>query len=81
MNYLLPHFPQSIFASGIVYAFVESTIEGKLVLLVLFLGSIFSWSVMLTKIRMLHAAKKQSAEFTKHLSEYSKSFNLSSTHG
>ena len=63
MNYLLPHFPQSIFASGIVYAFLESTIEGKLVLLILFLGSIFSWSVMLTKIRILHAAKKQSVDF------------------
>ncbi|MFZ4116235.1 MAG: MotA/TolQ/ExbB proton channel family protein [Chthoniobacterales bacterium] len=56
-------FPNPIVASGIVYAFLESTFEGKLVLLVLFVGSIFSWSVMLTKIRVLNFAKKQSADF------------------
>ena len=55
--------PNPIVASGIVYAFLESTFEGKLVLLVLFVGSIFSWSVMLTKIRVLNFAKKQSADF------------------
>lgn len=64
MNYFhFIHLPNPIFASGIVYAFLESTFEGKLVLLVLFVGSIFSWSVMLTKIRALHVAKKQSAHF------------------
>jgi len=49
--------------SGIVYAFLESTIEGKAVLLTLFLGSIFSWSVMITKIRVLSFAGKQSDRF------------------
>lgn len=49
--------------SGLVYAFLQSTFEGKLVLLTLFFGSIFSWSVMVTKIRMLHFAKKQSGHF------------------
>jgi biopolymer transport protein ExbB/TolQ len=52
-----------LISSGIVYAFLQSTFEGKLVLLVLFVGSIFSWSVMLTKIRVLHFAKKQSEHF------------------
>ncbi len=51
-------------ASGLVYAFLESTIEGKIVLLVLFLGSIFSWSVMVTKIRYLNFAKRQSERFS-----------------
>lgn len=50
-------------SSGIVYAFMESTFEGKLVLLVLFVGSIFSWSVMITKMKQLSFAKKQSAAF------------------
>ena len=50
-------------ASGIVYAFLESTFEGKLVLLALFIGSIFSWSVMITKMRTLSFAKKQSVRF------------------
>jgi len=51
-------------ATGIVYAFVESTLEGKLVLLTLFLASIFSWSVMVTKFRYLHFAKKQNERFS-----------------
>jgi biopolymer transport protein TolQ len=49
--------------SGIVYAFLESTPEGKIVLLTLFLGSIFSWSVMITKIRVLSFARRQSERF------------------
>ena len=52
-----------LLGSGIVYAFLESTIEGKIVLLVLFVGSIFSWSVMITKIRELGFAKSQSGRF------------------
>ncbi|MBM3857391.1 MAG: biopolymer transporter [Verrucomicrobia bacterium] len=56
-------FTPPLLASGIVYAFVEATFEGKLVLLVLFIGSIFSWSVMITKMRMLRFAKKQSLRF------------------
>lgn len=51
-------------ASGIVYAFIESTMEGKAVLLTLFLASIFSWSVMVTKFRFLHFAKRQSERFS-----------------
>ena len=50
-------------ASGIVYAFLESTPEGKIVLLTLFVGSIFSWAVMITKIRQLNFAKRQSERF------------------
>ena len=34
-----------------------------MVLMALFVGSIFSWSVMITKIRVLHFAKKQSVRF------------------
>lgn len=52
-----------IIGSGIVYAFLQSTLEGKMVLFILFMGSIFSWSVMITKIRVLHFAKKQSEQF------------------
>ena len=52
-----------VLGSGIVYAFLESTIEGKIVLLTLFVGSIFSWSVMITKIRVLQFAKSQSERF------------------
>ncbi len=51
-------------AEGLVYSFLESTIEGKIVLLALFLGSIFSWSVMVTKIRYLQFARRQSERFS-----------------
>lgn len=57
-------FVQIPVASGIIYAFTESTIEGKIILLVLFLGSIFSWSVMLTKMRSLRFSRSQSEEFS-----------------
>lgn len=42
---------------------MESTIEGKAVLLLLFLASIFSWSVMVTKIRYLNFGRRQSERF------------------
>lgn len=61
--FLFLKIPFPLLGSGIVYAFLESTFEGKLVLLTLFVGSIFSWSVMITKIRVLHFAKKQSEAF------------------
>ncbi len=51
-------------ATGLMYAFTESTIEGKIILGVLFFGSIFSWSVMITKLRTLSFARKQSERFS-----------------
>ena len=50
-------------ASGLVYAFLESTIEGKLILVALFLASIFSWAVMVTKFRFLKFCQRQNARF------------------
>ena len=50
-------------ASGLVYAFLESTIEGKLILLALFLASIFSWAVMITKFRFLKFCQRQNERF------------------
>jgi biopolymer transport protein ExbB/TolQ len=48
---------------GLVFAFQQSTLPGKLVLGALFVGSVFSWSVMLSKLLMLRVAKKQRAIF------------------
>jgi len=50
-------------AGGLVFAFQNSTIAGKAVLLSLFIGSIFSWSVMVTKFRVILFAKKQALHF------------------
>jgi len=50
-------------AGGLTFAFEHATIAGKLVLAVLLIGSIFSWSVMITKLRVVQFAKKQTAQF------------------
>ena len=48
----------------LLFAFRESTLPGKLILLVcLFVGSIFSWSVMVTKIRVLQYARRRTEDF------------------
>jgi biopolymer transport protein ExbB/TolQ len=48
---------------GIVYAFQHSNIAGKAVILFLMLGSIFSWSVMVSKIAMIRRARKETRVF------------------
>ena len=56
-------FPELIAAGGLVFAFGHATVAGKLVLLLLAVGSIFSWSVMLTKLRVVQFARKQNVRF------------------
>ena len=50
-------------AGGLLFAFEHSTVAGKIVLGFLLVGSIFSWSVMITKLRVVRFARKQSALF------------------
>ncbi len=50
-------------AGGLVFAFTESTLAGKLILFALFITSIFSWSIMLTKFRMVNAARRADERF------------------
>jgi biopolymer transport protein TolQ len=52
-----------IAAGGLLFAFEHATIAGKLVLLLLAIVSIFSWSVMITKLRVIQFARKQNARF------------------
>src|SRR5204863_3681690 len=49
--------------SGLIYALQKSTAPGIAVLVCLFVGSIFSWSVMVTKFRTLRRAKQQRRKF------------------
>ena len=49
--------------NGLLYAFEHSTMPGKVIMLLLFVGSVFSWTVMVTKYRVMHIAKKQRARF------------------
>jgi biopolymer transport protein TolQ len=50
-------------SGGLIYAFTEATFEGKLVLLALFVASIFSWSVMVTKMRVVRLSRKKNDQF------------------
>jgi biopolymer transport protein TolQ len=59
-------FPNLLAASGaesLIYAFEQSTLPGRLVLLSLFVASIFSWSVMITKFRVIRKAQVRRDQF------------------
>jgi len=55
--------PEILASGGLVFAFDHATIAGKIVLLLLAIVSIFSWAIMLTKLRMIRFAQKQNARF------------------
>src|SRR5947199_10792810 len=50
-------------AGGLVFAFDHATIAGKLVLSLLAVVSMFSWSIMITQLRVMRFARKQNARF------------------
>ena len=52
--------------NALTFALQESSIPGKVVLAVLFVGSIFSWAIMVTKIRTLNFARRQTDHFLAH---------------
>ena len=52
-----------IASGGLLFAFEHATVAGKVVLLFLAICSIFSWSVMITKLRVIQFARKQNARF------------------
>jgi len=56
-------FSKFLASGGLLFAFEHSTVAGKIVLLTLAIGSIFSWSVMITKMRVIRFARKQTARF------------------
>src|SRR5271154_530561 len=57
-------FPNIFLASGgIVFAFENSTLPGRLILLALFFASIFSWSVMVTKFRVIRHAQRRREQY------------------
>ena len=50
-------------SGGLYFAFEHATIAGKLVLAFLLVGSIFSWSIMITKLRVVRFARVQTTRF------------------
>lgn len=55
--------PPILASDGLMFAFQESTVAGRAVVFALFLASIFSWSVIITKFRMIRFARKQTERF------------------
>lgn len=49
--------------AGALFAFKQSDTPGKIIVLILLAGSIFAWSVMITKIMQLRRARRESAKF------------------
>jgi biopolymer transport protein ExbB/TolQ len=59
-------FPISLAASsggGLIFAFENSTLPGRVILLSLFIASVFSWTVMVTKFRVIRVAQRRREEF------------------
>src|SRR5438477_4216046 len=55
--------PELIAAGGLLFAFEHATVAGKVVLSLLAVVSVFSWSIMITKLRVIQFARKQNARF------------------
>ncbi|MDB6154304.1 MAG: MotA/TolQ/ExbB proton channel [Chthoniobacteraceae bacterium] len=58
-------FPITSLASGggLIFALENSTLPGKIIIFLLFAASVFSWTVMATKFRVLRVARKQRRHF------------------
>lgn len=55
--------PGFLASGGLLFAFQETTAAGLAIIATLFIASIFSWSVMITKFRMIRFARKQTERF------------------
>ncbi len=55
--------PGLLASDGLVFAFEKATVPGKLIIALLFLASIFSWTIIVTKAAVLRRAKRQNARF------------------
>ena len=55
--------PGFLAADGLLFAFQETSLSGLAIIAALFIASIFSWSVMITKFRMIRFARKQTERF------------------
>jgi len=56
-------FIQPILANAAVYAIENATTEGKATCVVLLLLSLFSWTIIITKVRQLMIARRATKQF------------------
>lgn len=62
MNWM-PPLVDCLAVGGIDFALRESTLPGKIIIAILFFASIFSWSIMITKFRIVNRARRQNDDF------------------
>jgi biopolymer transport protein ExbB/TolQ len=60
---LFPNFLAASAGGSLIFAFEQSTLPGRLILLALFFASIFSWTVMVTKFRTIRQAQRRRDQF------------------
>jgi biopolymer transport protein ExbB/TolQ len=58
-SFMIPYLP----LASVAFAFRESTIAGKIIVLFLFVGSIFAWTIMISKFVEVRRAKENSRRF------------------
>ncbi len=59
----MPPIIDCLAVTGIDFALRESTLPGKIIIAILFFASIFSWSIMITKFRIVNRARRQNEDF------------------
>jgi biopolymer transport protein ExbB/TolQ len=55
-----------LFATGLLYSFHQADLQGKVIVVLLCIGSAFTWSVMLTKWQQLRRTKNAGRQFLDH---------------
>jgi biopolymer transport protein TolQ len=53
----------AVLATGLLYAFQQADVQGKVIVLILFIGSALTWSVMLTKWQQLRRGRGSGQQF------------------
>ncbi|MGD9872874.1 MAG: MotA/TolQ/ExbB proton channel family protein [Kiritimatiellia bacterium] len=62
--------------AGVAFAFKESNFAGQVIIVLLLVGSVFSWSIMVSKLRELRVAASLSADFLSHYRREGHPLNL-----
>ncbi len=60
---MIPMIHRTLAANAAVYAIQNATTEGKVTVCVLLLLSLFSWTIIITKFRQLHIARRAAKKF------------------
>lgn len=55
-----------LFATGLLHTFGQSDLQGKVIVIILCIGSAYTWSVMLTKWQQLRRARNSADQFLSH---------------